>query len=117
MATCYYKEKGNLLAYKAADQDLSTFKTYFTMQRFNHQPHPRPFEDRFWSVYRKNILDCKEGQKRQKGLRGSFIKLKEIADNKDCWTIFVICMWSNLIKIRGRLSEIATVAKSHIKAK
>eukprot|EP00957_Ditylum_brightwellii_P182155 13878299-Ditylum_brightwellii.AAC.1 len=68
MATCHYKEKGVLLAYKAADQYLSAFKTYFTMQHFNKTECPKPFEDSFWFHYRKNILDCKETQKRQKGL-------------------------------------------------
>eukprot|EP00957_Ditylum_brightwellii_P004044 307391-Ditylum_brightwellii.AAC.1 len=56
-------ENCDLLAYKAADQYFSAFKTYFMMQKFNTQPCPRPFEDRFWSVYRRNILDCKEGKK------------------------------------------------------
>eukprot|EP00957_Ditylum_brightwellii_P059210 4493986-Ditylum_brightwellii.AAC.1 len=106
-------------------QQLVTIK-----RKFNKNDCPIPFEDSIWSHYRKNILDCKEKHLRQKDLGGSLIKSKEIADNRDCSTIFVMCMWSNLmkgsmcvvicnlmIKIGGRLSEIATVVKSHIKAK
>eukprot|EP00957_Ditylum_brightwellii_P062927 4775104-Ditylum_brightwellii.AAC.1 len=100
------------------------------MQRFNTNKYPKPFEDRYWSHYRKKLLDCKEKQRRHKCLGGSLIKSKEAADNRDCWRILVMCMRSNVMKgsmfavlcnliiqIGGRLSEIATVAKSHIKAK
>eukprot|EP00957_Ditylum_brightwellii_P067996 5162631-Ditylum_brightwellii.AAC.1 len=78
----------------------------------------------------KRLLNCKEKQRGCKGLGSSLIKSKEIADNRDCWAIFVMCMWSNtmkgsmfvvlcylMIQIGGRLDEIATLAKSHIKAK
>eukprot|EP00957_Ditylum_brightwellii_P066422 5042620-Ditylum_brightwellii.AAC.1 len=81
----------------------------------NTQPCPIPFEDRFGGVYRRKNLDCKEGQKRQKGLEGSLIKSKEIADNRDHLSIWMMSLWSNLIG--GRVNDILTDAKSHIKAK
>eukprot|EP00957_Ditylum_brightwellii_P003614 273906-Ditylum_brightwellii.AAC.1 len=65
-------------------------------QKFHHHPCPIPFEDRCESVNRNIILNCKGKQKRRKGLR-------------------VLCKL--MIQIGGRLSEIATVTKSHIKAK
>eukprot|EP00957_Ditylum_brightwellii_P094799 7219284-Ditylum_brightwellii.AAC.1 len=66
------------------------------MQQFNTNNCPIPFEDRHWSHYRKNFLNCKEKQKRHKGL-------------------VVIC--NLMIQIGGKLGEIATVAKLHIKTK
>eukprot|EP00957_Ditylum_brightwellii_P197059 15012544-Ditylum_brightwellii.AAC.1 len=84
----------------------------------------------YWSHYRTNFLDCKQKQRRQNSIGGPLIKSKEVADNRERWTIFVMCMWSNVMKgsmlvvlsnlmiqIGGRLSEIATLAKPHIKAK
>eukprot|EP00957_Ditylum_brightwellii_P103339 7875617-Ditylum_brightwellii.AAC.1 len=43
----YAKEKKDLLAWKAADQYLSTFKTYFSRVKFSKKDESVPFQSHF----------------------------------------------------------------------
>eukprot|EP00957_Ditylum_brightwellii_P157162 11961657-Ditylum_brightwellii.AAC.1 len=57
------------------------------------------------------MYDWKAAQKRKWGRGGSLVKSKDTATDRDSWTIWILCIWSS------RLSEVSTIAKSHIKAK
>ena len=129
-AQTYTKEKNPLLSFKSADTLYSAFKTYFSRQKFPNHPMPRPFEERFWKFYRKNLLKWKEAQNVADGKGVDLIKSKEIANDEDRWTIFVMCVWHNLanafmfgllynmlVQIGGRVSEASTILKSEIRAK
>ena len=129
-AKTYGKVNNPLMSYKSADTYYSSFKTYFCRNKFNTDAMPIPFEDRFWSVYRKRLTRWKEAQSIEKGLGVELVKPKETASEDDIWTIFVMCTWSNmvsgfmfacllnvLIQIGGCISKACTMLKTEMQAK
>jgi len=126
----YGKDKNDLLAWKAADQYLSAFKTYFSRVKFSKKDEPIPFQSRFWSLYRSRLETWKRAEKNKDGKGGNLVNPKEAATEEDRWAIFAMCCWSNslrgslfclifnlLIQIGGRVSEASTMLKSDLKAK
>eukprot|EP00957_Ditylum_brightwellii_P202080 15328498-Ditylum_brightwellii.AAC.1 len=105
----YAKDNKDLLAWKAADQYLSTFKTYFLIVRFNNKDEPVLFQN--W-----------------KG--GDLVAPKEAATEEDRWARFTSRSWSIslrgslfcsmfnlLVQIGGHTNEALTMLKSDLKAK
>eukprot|EP00957_Ditylum_brightwellii_P158763 12084489-Ditylum_brightwellii.AAC.1 len=61
-------ENNNLLAWKAADQYLSAFKTYFLRVKFSNKDEPAPFQN-----------------KNKDGKGGDLVTPKEAAIKEDRW--------------------------------